>query len=170
MQPNIFCCKTLLFGMRLQWSRNMPDLSGRLLLMSGRELIPCWTFCPACCNTHKMSDNKGKDHHWYWPVINWEKCLTWAQNVRQSAEGLPDILSGMLEIIFAITDERLYKITPKNSDKAHLILFSRQTTLFGLRCMTSPFLNNLFVLQVLRCSTGIKKYRVIGSFHFRRSK
>ena len=79
---------------------DMPDMSGRLLLMSGRELIPCRTFCPACCNTHKMSDNKGKNHHWYWPVINWEKCLTWVQ----SAEGLPDILSGMLEIIFAITD------------------------------------------------------------------
>ena len=32
-----------------------------------------------------------------------EKCLTGAQNVRQGDEGLPDILSGTPEIIFAIT-------------------------------------------------------------------
>ncbi len=39
----------------------------------------------------------------YLPVINCEKCLTGAQNVRQSADGLPEILSGTPEIIFAIT-------------------------------------------------------------------
>ncbi len=38
------------------------------------------------------------------PVINWEKCLTATQNVRQSAEGLPDILSGTSEIIFPIPE------------------------------------------------------------------
>ncbi len=89
-----------------QWSRNMPDMpdmSGRLLLMSGRELIPCRTFCPAGFNTHKMSERKNKNDHCYEPVINWEKCLAGAQNVRQSAEGLLDILSGTPKIIFAIT-------------------------------------------------------------------
>ncbi len=51
-----------------QWSRNMldmPDMSGRLLLMSGRELRPCQTFCQAGFNTHKMSDKENKDDLWY---------------------------------------------------------------------------------------------------------
>ncbi len=82
----------------------MPDMSGRLLLMSGRELRPCRTFSPAGFNTHKMSDKDNKNYHWYLPVIGWGKCLTGFQNVRQNVEDLPDILSGMLEIIFAITD------------------------------------------------------------------
>ncbi len=86
-----------------QWLRNMSDMSGRPLLMSGRELRPCRTFCPAGFNTPKMPDKENKNDHWYLPVINWEKSLTWAQNVRQSAQGLPDILSGTPEIIFAIT-------------------------------------------------------------------
>ncbi len=36
-------------------------------------------------------------------VINWVKCLAGDQNVRQSIEGLSDILSGRHEIIFART-------------------------------------------------------------------
>ena len=82
----------------------MPDMSGRLLLMSGRELRLCQTFCPAGLNTHKMFDKEYENNHCYLAVINWEECLTGAQNVRQSAEGLPDILSGTPEIIFATTD------------------------------------------------------------------
>ncbi len=82
---------------------DMPDMSGRLLLMSGRELRPCRTFCPAGFNTHKMSDKDNMNVHWYLPVINWRKCPTGSQNVRQSAEGLPDTLSGTPKIIFAIT-------------------------------------------------------------------
>ena len=78
-------------------------MSGRLMLMSSRELRPCRTFCPAEFNTHKMSDKENKNDQLYLPVINWGKCLTAAQNVRQGAEGLPDILSGTPEIIFAIT-------------------------------------------------------------------
>ena len=35
------------------------------------------------------------------------KSLTGAQNVRQSAEGLPDLLSGTPKIIFAITESEL---------------------------------------------------------------
>ena len=65
-----------------QWSRNMPDMSSRLLLMSGRELRPCRTFCPAGFNTHKMSDKEKKNDHWYLPVINWGICLTGAKNVQ----------------------------------------------------------------------------------------
>ncbi len=75
----------------------------RLLLMSGREVRLCRTFCPAWFNTHKMFDKENKNGYWYLPVINWGKCLTGAQNVRQGTEGLPDILSGIPEIIFAIT-------------------------------------------------------------------
>ncbi len=41
-----------------QWSRNMPDMSGRLLLMSDRELTPCRTFCPARSNKHKCRQSK----------------------------------------------------------------------------------------------------------------
>ncbi len=69
-----------------QWSRNMPDMldmSGRLLLMSGRELISCQTFCPAGFNQHKMSDKVNENDHWYLAVVNWEKCLVATQNVRQ---------------------------------------------------------------------------------------
>ncbi len=44
-----------------------------------------------------------KNDHWYLPATNWEKCLTGAENVRQSTEGLPDILSGTPKIIFAIS-------------------------------------------------------------------
>ncbi len=33
-----------------------------------------------------------------------QKCMAWAQNVQQSAEGLPDILSGTPQIFFMITD------------------------------------------------------------------
>ncbi len=36
-------------------------------------------------------------------VIDWDKCPTGDQNVRQSIEGLPDILSGRLKIIFTRT-------------------------------------------------------------------
>ncbi len=82
----------------------MPDMSGRLLLMSGRELRPCRTFCPAGFNTHRMSNNETKNDHCYLPFINWENCLTGVQNVRQSAEGLPDTLSGTPKIFFAITE------------------------------------------------------------------
>ncbi len=92
-------------GYMFQWSRNMPDMpdmSGRLLLMSGRELRPCRTFCPAGFTKHKMCDKENKNVDWYLPEINWQKCLTGAQNVRQTTEGLP-ILSGTPEIIFAIT-------------------------------------------------------------------
>ncbi len=35
----------------------MPDI----MLMSGRELRPCRTFCPAEFNTHKMSDKENKN-------------------------------------------------------------------------------------------------------------
>ncbi len=82
---------------------DMLDMSGRLLLMSGRELRPCRTFCPAGFNKHKMSDKENKNDHWYLPYINWQKCLTGAKNVWQTTEGLPDILSGTPKIIFAIT-------------------------------------------------------------------
>ncbi len=102
-----------------QWSRNMPDMpdmSGRLLLMSGRELRPCRTFCPAGLNTHKMFDKENKNDHWRLPVIIWEECLTGAQNVRQSAEGLPDILSSTPEIIFAITEKLALKWTKTLAD------------------------------------------------------
>ncbi len=89
-----------------QWLQNMPDMSGRLLLMSGRELIPCWTFCPAGFNQHNVWQSRDKEKendHWYLPVVNWEKCLTGTLNVRQHVEGLLDILSGTPEIIFTIT-------------------------------------------------------------------
>ncbi len=48
-------------------------------VLSGRELRPCQTFCPAgFSNTHKMSNKENKNDHWYliFPVINWGKCLT----------------------------------------------------------------------------------------------
>ncbi len=54
---------------------------------SSRGVRPCRKSCPVGSNTHKI----------------WEKFLTGAQNVRQSAEGLSDILPGVPEIIFAIT-------------------------------------------------------------------
>ncbi len=76
-------------------------MSGRLLLMSSRELSPCRTFCPSEFNAHKMSDEENKNDHWYLPVINWEKCLTVPQKVRLSTVGLPD---KMHEIIFTITE------------------------------------------------------------------
>ncbi len=82
---------------------DMPDKSGRVLLMSGRQVRACRTFCPAGFNTHKMSDKGNKNCFLYLPVINWEKCLTGVQNVRKGAESVPDILSGTLEINFAIT-------------------------------------------------------------------
>ncbi len=63
----------------------------------------CRTFYPAGFNTHKMSDKENKNDQGYLPVINWEKCLTGVQNVRQGAEGLLDILSGTPEMILAIT-------------------------------------------------------------------
>ena len=59
---------------------------------------------PAEFNTHKMSDKENKNDRWYLPVINWGKCLTGAQNVLESPEGLPNILSGSSEIIFMIND------------------------------------------------------------------
>ncbi len=37
---------------------DIPDMSGRLLLMSDRELKHCRTFCPAGFNTQKMSSIK----------------------------------------------------------------------------------------------------------------
>ncbi len=40
--------------------------------------------------THTISDKENKNDHRYLPVINCEKCMTGAQNVRQSADGLPD--------------------------------------------------------------------------------
>ena len=100
----------------------MPDMSGRLLLMSGRGLRPCRTFCPAGFNPHKMSDKANKNDHWYLPVINWEKCLTGTQHVRQIVEGLPDILSGTPEIIFAITDTTTIKLKPHNNQGVILSL------------------------------------------------
>ncbi len=85
----------------------MPDMSSRLLLMSGREERHCRTFCPA---GHKMSDKENKNCYGYLPVSNWGKCLTGAQNVPLGAKGLLDILSGMPEIIFAITAVMFYLI------------------------------------------------------------
>ena len=82
----------------------MPDMSGRLILMSGRELRPCRTFCPAGFNSHKMSDKKNKNDPRHLPAINWEKSLTGAQNVRQSSAGLSDIFFFFSKIIFVITD------------------------------------------------------------------
>ncbi len=82
---------------------DMLDMSCRLLVLSDRELRPCRTFCPAGFKTHTISDKENKNDHRYLPVINCEKCLTAAQNVRHSADDLPDILSGTSEIIFAIT-------------------------------------------------------------------
>ncbi len=73
---------------------DMPDMSSRLLLMSGRELTPCRIFCPAGFNTQRMSDKQTKNDHCYLPVINWENCLTGVQNVWQIVED---------KIIFAIT-------------------------------------------------------------------
>ncbi len=35
-----------------------------------------------------MSIEEKKNNHWYLPVIDWGKCLTGAQNVRQNTEGL----------------------------------------------------------------------------------
>ncbi len=74
--------------------------------MSSREFRPCRTFCPARINTHKMFDKENK---------NIDICqsstgnyLTAAQYVRQSAEGWPDILSCMPEIIFAITELSMF--------------------------------------------------------------
>ena len=75
-----------------QSSRNMPDMpdmSGRVLLMSGKGLRPCRTFCPAGFNICQLSPEKNVWHG--------------DQNVRQSSEDLPDILSGRPEIIFART-------------------------------------------------------------------
>ncbi len=56
----------------VQWSRNMPDMSDRLVLMSDRELRPCRTLCPAGFNTHKISHKEIKKDHWHLQVINWE--------------------------------------------------------------------------------------------------
>ncbi len=72
-----------------QSSRNMPDMSGRVLLMSGKGLWPCRTFCPAGFNICRLWIEKNDWHG--------------DQNVRQSFEDLPDILSGRPEIIFART-------------------------------------------------------------------
>ena len=85
---------------------DMPDMSGKLLVMSGRELRPCRTFCPAGFEAHTISDKENKNDHRYLPGINCVKCLTGAQNVRHSTDGLPDISSGTPEIIFAITGMR----------------------------------------------------------------
>ena len=100
----------------------MPDMSGRLLLMSGRRHRPCRTFCPAGFNAHK--------------VINWGKCPTGAQNVRQGAEGLPDILSGMPEIIFAITATKDF-YPPGRLTIGELIL--EETAWFLCEVNLSPF-------------------------------
>ena len=48
----------------------MPDMSSRLLLMSGRELRPCRTFCPAGFNKHKMPYKVNKNDQWYLPGIS----------------------------------------------------------------------------------------------------
>ena len=48
-----------------------------------------------------------------------KKCPTVAQNVRQSAEGLPDILSGMPEIIFAITGFTATSLTGNQTSYNH---------------------------------------------------
>ncbi len=77
-------------------------MSGRLLQMSGRELRTYRTFCPAGINTHRISDNDTRMATDIYQSST-GKCLTRAQNVRQNAEGLPNILSSMPEIIFAIT-------------------------------------------------------------------
>ncbi len=73
-------------------------MSCRLLLISGREVRPCLTLCPAGfnfkINTHKLSYKENKNDHWYLPVLNWEKYLTGTQNVQQTAEGMLDIWSG----------------------------------------------------------------------------
>ncbi len=37
------------------------EMSGRFLLMSGRELRPCGTFCPAELNTPEISDKENKN-------------------------------------------------------------------------------------------------------------
>ncbi len=58
----------------------------------------------------KMSDKGNKNCYGYLPVSNWGKCLTGAQNVPQGTKGLLDILSGMPEIIFAITAVMFYLI------------------------------------------------------------
>ena len=57
-------CTFLVLMSILQSSRNMldmPDMSGRLLLMSGRGLRHCRTFCPAGFNTQKMSGKGDKN-------------------------------------------------------------------------------------------------------------
>ncbi len=69
-----------------QSSRNMPDMSGRLLLMSGRGLKHCQTFCTAWFNTRKMFS---KQHNICWSLTEknvqqgikmsgraWEACRT----------------------------------------------------------------------------------------------
>ncbi len=68
---------------------DMPDMSSRVLLMSSKGLSPCRTFCPAGFNICRLSVAKNVWHG--------------DQNVRQSIEDLPDILSGTHEIIFART-------------------------------------------------------------------
>ncbi len=84
----------------------MPDMSGRLLLISGRELDLAGHFVQQGsihieCLTRKTRITT---------VINWENCPTGAQNVRQSAEGLPDILSGTPEIVFATTEHDTFSM------------------------------------------------------------
>ncbi len=71
-----FCCGRRIFWCAIviyrtvgdvQSSRNMPDMpdmSGRLLLMSGRGLQHCRTFCPAGFNIRKMS-HKGDKNVWH---------------------------------------------------------------------------------------------------------
>ncbi len=83
-----------------QWSWNMPDMSCRLLLMSGREVRPCQTFCPAVSIHIKCPTRKTRMTTDIYQSSNGKKCLTWAQNVQQSTEGLPYILFGTPEIIF----------------------------------------------------------------------
>ncbi len=80
MLKNIQWCITHL------WLWNMLDMFGRLLL-----------------NTHKMFDKENKNGHWYLPVNSWDKCLTEAKNVWQSADSPSGILSDMPEIIFTDT-------------------------------------------------------------------
>ncbi len=114
--------------MSQQSSPNMPDMSGRLLLMSNRELRHCRTFCPAVFNTHKMSDKENENDHWYLPVINWEKCLTGVQNVRQSARGLRDRMSGTPEIIFAISESGIFHVFVCSSWQVHVTLWCTPQT------------------------------------------
>ena len=61
-------------------------------------------------------------------VIDWEKCLTGDQNVRQSNEGLPDILSGKPEIIFTRTAQDCHYhelFTPKKGSTDYSIYCTR---------------------------------------------